>query len=80
MPLYINRGNLLIYLIFRCSDTNLKLRVDAPSNVSIIRPTSGADETENSLIINELEEVGGTEGFGLQVESVAVKKVVDSRL
>ncbi|SDI89719.1 hypothetical protein SAMN05216605_118137, partial [Pseudomonas abietaniphila] len=38
-------------------DRNFKLSVDAPLNVSIIRPTSGAEETENSLIINELDEV-----------------------
>jgi hypothetical protein len=41
--------------------TNLKLTVDAPLDLSIIRPTSGADETENSLIIKELDEVSSEE-------------------
>jgi hypothetical protein len=42
-------------------DKKMKLGVDAPLNVSIIRPTSGADETENSLVINELGEVSSEE-------------------
>jgi hypothetical protein len=42
-------------------DKKMKLGVDAPLNVSIIRPTSGADETENSLLINELDEVSSEE-------------------
>ncbi|WP_218191282.1 hypothetical protein, partial [Pseudomonas sp. Bc-h] len=41
--------------------TNLKLTVDAPLDLSIIRPTSGADETENSLRIKELDEVSSEE-------------------
>jgi hypothetical protein len=41
----------------------VKLRVDAPLNLSIIRPTSGAEETENSLRINELGEVSSEEGL-----------------
>jgi hypothetical protein len=60
---YINRRNCLICLMFWLFDRNFKLSVDAPLNVSIIRPTSGADETENSLIINELDEVGSEEGL-----------------
>ena len=42
----------------------LHLGVDAPQDLSIIRPTSGADETENSLVINELDEVSSEERFG----------------
>ncbi|WP_455926249.1 hypothetical protein, partial [Pseudomonas putida] len=34
----------------------VKTTLDAPSDLSIIRPTSGADETENSLKLNELTE------------------------
>jgi hypothetical protein len=41
--------------------TNLKLTVDALLELSIIRPTSGADEAENSLIIKELDEVSSEE-------------------
>jgi hypothetical protein len=41
----------------------VKLSVDAPLDLSIIRPTSGADETENSLIINELDEVSSEEAL-----------------
>ncbi len=40
-----------------------KSRLDAPLNLSIIRPTSGADETENSLIIKELDEVSSEEAL-----------------
>ena len=40
-----------------------KLGVDGPVDLSIIRPTSGADETENSLIIKELDKVSGEEGL-----------------
>ena len=35
-------------------DRNVKLEVDGRSWTSIIRPTSGAVETENSLVNNEL--------------------------
>ncbi len=39
-----------------------KLTVDAVLNLSIIRTSSGADRTKNSLIINELDgEVGEEE-------------------
>ena len=41
----------------------VKLSVDASPNLSIIRTTSGADETENSLRINEFDEVSGEEGL-----------------
>jgi hypothetical protein len=51
----------------------LKLAVDAPSDLSIIRPTSGADQTENSLIINELTLVTGEEVLR-GCRSKAVKK------
>ena len=47
--------------------------------MSIIRPTSGAVETENSLVINELSGVSGEVGFRSS-RSEAVKKVVDSGL
>ena len=40
-----------------------KLRLDAPLNLSIIRPTSGADETKNSLIIKGLDEVSSEEAL-----------------
>jgi hypothetical protein len=33
----------------------LKLRVDGLWNLSIIRTSSGADRTKNSLVINELD-------------------------
>ncbi len=39
----------------------MKLTVDGVLDVSIIRPTSGADETENSLVIKELDEVSRAE-------------------
>ena len=51
----------MILLEFRLFHRNFKLSVDAPLNLSIIRPTSGADETENSLIIKELDEVSSEE-------------------
>jgi sRNA-binding carbon storage regulator CsrA len=54
---------LLSVLVFQLKLKKVKLTVDAPLNVSIIRPTSGADETENSLIINELDEVSSEEGL-----------------
>jgi hypothetical protein len=38
-----------------------ELSVDGPQDLSIIRPTSGADETENSLRIKELDEVSSAE-------------------
>ena len=44
-------------------DNLLKLPLDLPPNLSIIRPTSGADETENSLLIKELTEVAEPEVF-----------------
>ncbi len=50
--------------IFDRYDSFIKLGVDAPLDLSIIRPTSGADETENSLIIKELDEVSSEECFG----------------
>ena len=65
--------------VLRKFERKLKTGVDGPFNLSIIRPTSGADETENSLIIKELTEVGGEEGFRSS-GSTAVKKVVDSGL
>jgi len=54
--------------------------LDAPLDLSIIRPTSGADETENSLVIKELEEVAARNASVQMLESTAVKKAVDSRL
>ena len=42
----------------------MKIGVDGRSHVSIIRPTSGAVETENSLVNNELR------SFRQQVASV----------
>ena len=42
----------------------MKIAVDGRSQVSIIRPTSGAVETENSLVNNELS------SFRQQVASV----------
>ena len=50
-------------MMFWLFDRNFKLSVDAPLNLSIIRPTSGADETENSLRINELDEVSSEEAL-----------------
>jgi hypothetical protein len=45
----------------------LNLSVDAPFYLSIIRTTSGADETENSLVIKELAEVSSEEGVSIEV-------------
>ena len=39
---------------FRLSDRNPELAVDGEFYLSIIRPTSGAVETENSLVNKEL--------------------------
>ena len=44
----------------RC-DNLMKIGVDAPPNLSIIRPTSGAVGTENSLRFNELQVQDGEE-------------------
>ena len=55
------------------------MAIDGLANPSIIRPTSGAVETENSLVINELSGVSGEVGFRSS-SSEAVKKVVDSGL
>ena len=52
----------------------LKLAVDGLQDLSIIRPTSGADETENFLLIKQLDEVSGAECFGSKVESTAVDR------
>jgi hypothetical protein len=62
--LYINRRKYRISLGFWLFRKKFKLGVDALLDLSIIRPTSGADETENSLIIKELDEVSGEECFG----------------
>ncbi|PHN33281.1 hypothetical protein AO242_21515 [Pseudomonas sp. ICMP 561] len=42
--------------IFLAFLEKLKLGVDGLSNLSIIRTSSGADRTKNSLIINELDD------------------------
>ena len=60
-------------------DRKMKKGVDGRFWKSIIRPTSGAVETENSLVINELSGVSGEVGFRSS-RSEAVKKVVDSGL
>jgi hypothetical protein len=39
--------------------------LDGELYLSIIRPTSGADETENSLRIKELTEVSSEEGASI---------------
>jgi hypothetical protein len=49
---------------FDLYDRIVKIAVDGRSEVSIIRPTSGAVETENSLVNNELR------SFRQQVASV----------
>jgi hypothetical protein len=49
---------------FDLYDRIVKIAVDGRSQVSIIRPTSGAVETENSLVNNELR------SFRQQVASV----------
>ena len=54
-------------------DSFLKLTVDALLNLSIIRPTSGADGNEKALRINELQ------GFSGEVsEEVASIRLIDS--
>jgi hypothetical protein len=60
---YINSRNRLIMWVFQSFCRNRKLTVDAPLDLSIIRPTSGADETENSLRIKELDEVSSEEAL-----------------
>jgi hypothetical protein len=47
-------GDGLILRVLQAIDRKLKSMLDGRSQVSIIRPTSGAVETENSLLINEL--------------------------
>ncbi len=44
---------------FGLYDRFMKIGVDGRSQVSIIRPTSGAVETENSLLNNELRSFDG---------------------
>ena len=67
MMLKKNRMSNILLRFWSCTDSRkMKLDVDAPLNLSIIRPTSGADETENSLIINELDEVSGEEGLRIR--------------
>jgi hypothetical protein len=58
----------------------LNLLVDASFYLSIIRTTSGAEETENSLVIKELAEVSSEEGVSIGVIGSGEKKVVDSGL
>ncbi len=48
---------------FDLKDNFPKLTLDGPADLSIIRPTSGADQTENSLIIKQLTKVARSEGF-----------------
>src|SRR5690606_12405949 len=60
-------------------DESFKLALDARFNLSIIRPTSGAVGTKNSLNINGLDVSGQAGGASIE-RSAAVKKVVDSRL
>ena len=48
---------------FDLKDNFPKLTLDAPTDLSIIRPTSGADQTENSLIIKQLTKVARSEVF-----------------
>ncbi|MCU1719754.1 hypothetical protein, partial [Pseudomonas sp. 5P_5.1_Bac1] len=43
--------------------------LDAPFYLSIIRPTSGAVETENSLRFNELEVSGSVGSVSVSTES-----------
>ena len=45
--------------LFDLYDRFMKIGVDGRSHVSIIRPTSGAVETENSLVNNELRSFDG---------------------
>ena len=44
-----------------------ELGVDGLSNLSIIRTSSGADRTKNSLIINELDGSVGSEGVSMRL-------------
>jgi hypothetical protein len=53
--------------VFDQCDSILNLSVDAPFYLSIIRTTSGADETENSLVIKQLAEVSSEEGVSIEV-------------
>ena len=58
----------------------MKLRVDGLSNLSIIRTSSGADRTKNSLIINELDDSASEEEASMKLIESGEKKAVDSRL
>ncbi|MFJ7111470.1 hypothetical protein ACIQU2_28440, partial [Pseudomonas sp. NPDC098740] len=51
---YIEKGNRLFSGVLQVFDRKAQLRVDGRFWKSIIRPTSGAVETENSLVNNEL--------------------------
>ncbi len=44
-----------------------ELGVDGLSNISIIRTSSGADRTKNSLIINELDDSVGVEEASMKL-------------
>ena len=51
--------------------TNIKITVDGRIQRPIMRPTSGADLTENSLQINELSSLKGVGSFAFRSEGGA---------
>ena len=64
-------------------DRFLKLTVDVPLDVSIIRPTSGADRNEKAFLFNELTGFSGSvseEAASIQVIDSGEKKEFDTRL
>jgi hypothetical protein len=52
---------------FALIDRKLQLTVDVTFSGPIIRTTSGADETENFLVIKQLAEVSSEEGVSIRV-------------
>jgi hypothetical protein len=62
----------VVLAVFRLIDSKNKLTVDGRFWMSIIRPTSGAVETENSLLNNELrsfrQQVASVHRSGQEVE------------
>ncbi|MCQ3002634.1 hypothetical protein NLO98_23065, partial [Pseudomonas syringae] len=57
----------MFYGVSERYDNLVKLRVDGLSNLSIIRTSSGADGTKNSLIINELDGSVGSEEASMKL-------------
>jgi hypothetical protein len=57
----------LFYGVSGRYDNLVKLRVDGLSDLSIIRTSSGAGRTKNSLLINELDDSVGEEEASMKL-------------